>query len=93
MIFPTGSIFIFGSWVYKADDKGTLHGHLVEALEAHEDLTLPMKLTKDLKKLMVSEPTRALTTINLNLTAESGSFLESYPGSFKEKPSPFPIGL
>jgi pyridoxal biosynthesis lyase PdxS len=93
MIFPTRSIFIFGSWLYKADDKGTLHGHLVEAPEAHEDLTLLMKLTKDLEKLMVSEPTRDLTTINLDLTTKSGSFLESYPGSFKDKPSRFPIGL
>jgi hypothetical protein len=40
MIFPMGSTFIFGSWVCKANDEGNLHGHLVEALEAHEDLTL-----------------------------------------------------
>jgi hypothetical protein len=75
------------------DDKGNLHGHLVEALEVHEDLTLSTKLTKDLKKLTVSEPTRAPTTINPDLTSESDSSSESYPGSFKDKPSPFPIGL
>jgi hypothetical protein len=93
MIFPLGSIFIFGSWVYEMDGKGNLHGHLVEAPEAHEDLTLPTKLTNDLEKLTVSEPTRALTTINLDLTSEPSSFSKSYPDSFKDKPSPFPIGL
>jgi hypothetical protein len=73
MIFPMGSIFIFGSWVCEANDKGNLHGHLIEALEAHEDLTLSTKLTEDLEKLMVSESTRALTTINLDLTSELDS--------------------
>jgi hypothetical protein len=68
MIFPLGSIFIFGSRIYEMDDKGNLHGHLVEALEAHEDLTLLTKLTNDLEKLPVSEPTRALTTINPDWT-------------------------
>jgi hypothetical protein len=48
MIFPMGSIFIFGSWVYEADDEGNLHGRLVEALKAHEDLTLPTGLAEDL---------------------------------------------
>jgi hypothetical protein len=69
MIFPMGSIFIFGSWVCEADNKGNLHGHLVEALEAHEDLTLSTKLTEDLEKLTVSEPTRAPTMINPDLTS------------------------
>jgi hypothetical protein len=93
MIFLMGSIFIFGSWVCEADDKGTLHGCLVKAPKAHEDLTLPTKLTKDLERLTVSEPTRAPTTINPNLTYESDSSSESYLGSFKDKPSPFLIGL
>jgi hypothetical protein len=93
MIFPMGLIFIFGSWVCEANDKGNLHGHLVEALVAHEDLTLSTKLTKDLEKLTVSEPTQAPTTINPDLIFESDSFSESYPGSFKDKPRPFLIGL
>jgi hypothetical protein len=58
MIFPMGSIFIFGSWVCEADDKGNLHGRLIETLEAHEGLTLSTKFTEDLEKLMVSESTR-----------------------------------
>jgi hypothetical protein len=85
MIFPMGSIFIFGSWVCEADDKGNLHGHLVDALGAHEDLTLSMKLTEELKKLTVSELTRAPTRINLDLTFESDSPSESYLDSFKDK--------
>jgi hypothetical protein len=92
-IFPMESIFIFGSWVCEVDDKGNLHGHLVEALEAHKDLTLSMKLTKDLEKLTMSEPTRTPMTINPDLTSESDSSSESYLGSFKDQPSPFPIGL
>jgi hypothetical protein len=55
MIFPMGSIFIFKSWVCKANDKGNLHGHLIEAPEAQKDLILSTKLTEDLKKLTVSE--------------------------------------
>jgi hypothetical protein len=93
MIFPMGSIFIFGSWVCEANDKGNLHGHLAETPEAHEDITHSTKLTKDLEKLTVSEPTRSPTTINPDLTSKSDSSSESYPGSFKNKPRPFPIGL
>jgi hypothetical protein len=40
MIFSMGSIFIFGSWVCEANDKGNLHGYLVEAPETQEDLPL-----------------------------------------------------
>jgi hypothetical protein len=94
MIFPKGSIFIFGSWVCEADDKGNLQVRLVEALEAHEGLTLPMKLTEDLaERLTVFESTRTPTTTSLDLTSGSNSPSESYLGSFKDKPSPFLIGL
>jgi hypothetical protein len=93
MIFPMGSIFIFGSWVCEVDGKGNLNGYLVEAPETHEDLPPSTKLIKDLKKLMVSKPTRAPTMFNPDLTFESDSSLESYSGSFKDKPSPFPIGF
>jgi hypothetical protein len=94
MIFPKGSIFIFGSWVYEVDDEGNLQGRLVEALEAREELTLPTKLAEDLvERLTVSESTRTPTTTSLDLTSGSDSLLESYLGSFKDKPSSFPIGL
>jgi hypothetical protein len=93
MIFPIGSIFIFGSWVCEVDDKGNLHGYLVKTPKAHKDLTLLTKLTEDLEKLTVSESTRAPIITNLNLTSELDSSSESYLGSFKDKPSPFPIRL
>jgi hypothetical protein len=94
MIFPMGSIFIFRSWVCEADDKGNLQGHLIEALEACERLTLLTKLTEDLaERLTVSESTRTPMTTSLDLTSRSDSPSESNPGSFKDKPSPFPIGL
>jgi hypothetical protein len=95
MIFPMGSIFIFGSWVCKADDKGILQGRLVEALKAREGLTLPTRPTKNLVErlsgLTVSEPTRASTTTSLDLTSGSDSPSESYPSSFKDKPSLFQL--
>jgi hypothetical protein len=94
MIFPKGSIFIFVSWVCEADDKGNLQGRLVEALEAREGLTLPTKLTEDLaERLTVFESTRTPTTTSLDLTSRLDSPSESYMGSFKDKLSPFPIGL
>jgi hypothetical protein len=72
MIFLVGSIFIFGSWVCEADDKGNLQGCLVEALEAREGLTPPMKLTKDLtERLTVFESTQTSTTTGLGLMFES----------------------
>jgi hypothetical protein len=70
-----GSIFIFGSWVCEADDKGILQGRLVEDLEAREGLTLQMRPTEDLAKtlsgLTVSESTWAPTTTSLDLTSRS----------------------
>jgi hypothetical protein len=59
MIFPMGSIFIFRSWVCKVDNKGNLHGHLIEALEAHKDLTLSTKLIEDLEKLPDNNQSRS----------------------------------
>jgi hypothetical protein len=97
MIFPMGSIFIFRSWVCEADDKGNLQGHLIKALEIHEGLTLSTRPTEDLAErlsgLTVSELTRALMTTSFDLTFRSDFPSESYLGSFKDKPSPFPIGL
>jgi hypothetical protein len=94
MIFPMGSIFIFGSWVCEADEKGNLQGCLIEALEAHKGLILPTKLTEDLtERLTVSESTRTPTTTSLDLTSGSNSPSESYLGSFKDKLSSFLIGL
>jgi hypothetical protein len=97
MIFLMGSTFIFASWVCEADDKGNLHGHLVKALEAHEDLALPTGLAEDLAEifsgLTMPESTRAPTTTNLDLVFGSDSSLGSNPGSFGNELSSFLIGL
>jgi hypothetical protein len=61
MIFPTGSIFIFGSWICEADSEGNLQGRLIEARKASEEITLLMGSAKDLTErfsgLTVSELT------------------------------------
>ena len=38
MIFSTGSTYIFGSWIYEADDNGKLQSRLLEDSDHHEDL-------------------------------------------------------
>jgi hypothetical protein len=95
MIFPMGSTFIFGSWVCEADDEGNLHGCLIEALEAHEDLTLPMGLAEDLAErfsgLTMPKSTQAPMTADLDLVFGSDSSLESNPGSFGIEPSSFQL--
>jgi hypothetical protein len=97
MIFPTGSIFIFKSWVCKVDNEGNLQGCLVEAQEAHEEFTLPTRSAEDLTKrfsgLKVSELTRAPMTTRLDLVSGSDSSSESDLGSFRDKSSSFSIGL
>ena len=48
MIFSTGSIFIFGSWIYEADDNGKFQGHLLEDSDHHEDLSILATTTDQL---------------------------------------------
>jgi hypothetical protein len=59
MIFSTGSIFIFGSWICEVDDKGNLYERLLEDQENQEDLTLSVRSTKEvaesLSRLAMSE--------------------------------------
>jgi hypothetical protein len=97
MIIPMGSTFIFGSWVYEADNEGNLYGRLVEAPEAHEDLTLPTGLAEDLAErfsgLTMPKSTQAPTTTDLDLVSGSDSSSESNPVSFRIESSSFPIGL
>jgi hypothetical protein len=63
MIFPTGSTFIFGSWICKVNGEGNLRGRLVKAQMAREEITLPTGSAEDLAKrfsgLTVSESTQA----------------------------------
>jgi hypothetical protein len=97
MIFPMGSIFIFGLWVYEANDEGNLQGCLIEAQEAHEELTLLTGSTEDLTKrfscLTESESTWAPMTTRFDLIPYLDSFLGSNLGSFRDEPSSFPIRL
>jgi hypothetical protein len=97
MIFLTGSTFIFGSWVWEANDEGNLHGCLIGALEAHMNLTLSTGLAEDLAKkfsgLTMPESTHTSMTTNLDLVSGSGSSSESNLGSFRIKSSSFLIRL
>jgi hypothetical protein len=92
-----GSIFIFVSWVYEADDKGILQECLVEARKAREEITLPIGLAKDLSERFldptVSKSTQAPMTTSLGLMFRSDSSSGSNPGSSGDKLSSFPIGL
>jgi hypothetical protein len=97
MIFAAGSIFIFGSWVYEANDEGNLQGHLIKSQEAYEELTLSMGSAEDLEEkfsgLTVSKSTQAPMTTRLDLVSGSDSSSGSNPGSFRDKLSSFSIGL
>ena len=80
MIFSTGSTFIFGSWIYEADDNDKLQGHLLEDLDHHEDLAISAttadQITGKLAWLVMSDPTQI-----------------SRPTVFHASPSSFPLGL
>jgi hypothetical protein len=53
-----------------------------------------MKLTEDLaERLTVSESTQASMTVGLGLMSGSDSSSGRNPGSLRDKPSSFPIGL
>ena len=62
MIFSTGLIFIFGSWICEADDNGKLQGCLLEDSDHHEDLailaTTTDQITGKLARLVMSDPTQ-----------------------------------
>jgi hypothetical protein len=96
-IFPTGSIFIFGSWICEANSDGNLHGCLVKARKAHKEITLLTGSAKDLAERFsgpkVSKSTQAPTTTSLNLVSRSDPSSRSNSGSFRDKPSSFMIGL
>ena len=62
MIFSTGSIFIFGSWIYEAGDDGKLQGRLLEDSDHHQDFSILATTTDQLAgrftQLMMSDPTQ-----------------------------------
>ena len=61
MIFSTGSTFIFGSWIYEADDDGKLQSCLLEDSVHHEDLSISAttmdQLVRRFAQLMMFDPT------------------------------------
>ena len=61
MIFPKGSIFIFGSWIYEASDDGRLQGHFLEDSDHHQDFSISATTTDQLAggfaQLIMSNPT------------------------------------
>jgi hypothetical protein len=97
MIFPTGSIFIFRSWIYEVDSEGNLHGCLIEAQKAHKEITLSTGSAEDFAErfsgLTVSESTQAPTTTSLDLVSGSDPSSGSNPSSFRDEPGSFLIGL
>ena len=48
MIFSAGSTFIFGSWIYEADDNGKLQGRLLEDSDHHEVYSISATTTDQL---------------------------------------------
>ena len=61
IIFPTGSTFIFGSWIYEADDNGKLQSRLLEDSNHHEDYSISPTTTDQIfgrfAQLMMSDLT------------------------------------
>jgi hypothetical protein len=97
MIFPTGSIFILRSWICEANSEGNIHGCLIEARKAHKEITVLTGSPEDLAERFlgpkVSESTQAPTTTGLDLVSRLDPSSRSNPGSFRDKPSSFLIGL
>ena len=67
MIFSMGTTFIFGSWVYNADDHGKLQDHLIE-IPMNQDFSaisadMPEHLTEKFDNLSISDSTRTSENI------------------------------
>jgi len=96
MIFSTGSAFIFGLWICKADDNDKLQGRLLEDSDHHEDLFISATTTDQLSgrfaQLVMSNPTQISQLCASDSNSGSTSEMESYQSSFG-KPSSFPAGL
>ena len=62
MIFSTGSTFIFGSWIYEANNNGKLQGRLLEDSDHHQDFSISTttidQLAGRFAQLVISNPTR-----------------------------------
>ena len=62
MIFPKGSTFVFGSWIYEAGDDDKLQGRLLEDSDHHKDFsilaTMIDQLAERFMQLVMSNPTQ-----------------------------------
>ena len=96
MIFSMGSTFIFGSWIYEANDNGKLQSRLLEDSDHPEDhsisATTTDQLTGRFAQLAMSDSTQISRLCASDSNSGSASEMESYPSSF-EKPSSFLVGL
>ena len=90
IIFPTGSTFIFGSWICEADNNGKLQSHLLEDPDHLKEVpistTTTDQLTRRFAQLIVSDSNQ----ISRPLVSDSNSSSKAkfYPSAFK-KPSSF----
>jgi hypothetical protein len=100
MIFSARTTFIFGSWIYKADDNGNLQSHLMkiptlQAPPAVSTITLD-QLAEKFSHLFIFYPIRTWEASN-NQDSHSDmsklSELEIPSEVQAEKPSHFPLGL
>jgi hypothetical protein len=100
MIFPTGSTFVFGSWIYVADNDGRLQSQHTEILPPQHSLTAPAimmdQLVENFSRLSISNSIQ-ISEVSRNF--DSGTAMpeeinpESHLGSTPEVTGPYPLGL
>jgi hypothetical protein len=97
MIYSMRSTFIFGSWIYEADDEDKLQGCLLEDQENQKDFTLSVRSIEELVRrfshLRMFESTQVSPMIEFNSGSETESASKTNPGSFHGKPGSFSMGL
>jgi hypothetical protein len=97
MTFSTGSTFIFRSWICEVDNDNKLQGCLLKDSARHENLTISMSTTDQLAGrftwLAMSDLTQISRPTDFDFNSGSTSEMESYPGSFCDVPSSFPLGI
>ena len=86
MIFSMGSTFIFGSWIYEADDNGKLQSRLLEDSNHHEDYSISAttadQITRRFTQLVMSDSTQVSWLCVSDSNSGSTSEIESYLSSF-----------
>ena len=84
IIFPTGSTFIFGSWICEADNNGKLQSHLLKDPDHLEKVpistTATDQLTRRFAQLIVSDSNQISRPLVSD--SNSGSKAKSYPSAF-----------